>query len=87
MLPQFPSFMPVTFAEKGIVESFTKLYDPYYDLNFFSLWSWNTDEEHAISELNGNLVISLVDCLTFEPVLTFLGQNNIEETIFTLFHT
>jgi hypothetical protein len=50
-----------------------------------SLWSYNTEEDFMISNLNNNIILRFKDYITYEPYLTFIGCNNILDTLETLF--
>ena len=80
MIPTFPDFKNVTVDDKEAVESHTHKYAPYSDFNFTSLWAWDTNGERMISVLNDNLVVLFTDYDTYEPSLSFLGNNKTQET-------
>ena len=80
MLPKFPNFKNISVEDRSLVEAFTHIYEPYSDFNFTSLWSWDTNNERAISELNGNLVVRFTDYKTNAPSFSFLGTNEFEKT-------
>ena len=80
MIPTFPKFINLTFEHKPFIEKHISKHPPYSDFNFTSLLSWG-NEDTAISELNGNLVIKFRDYLTNEPFYTFIGINKVNETI------
>jgi uncharacterized protein len=84
MIPQFPEFKKLELSDKKEVERYTEKYPPYSDFTFTSLWTWDTDAERRISELNGNLVVRFTDYITNEPFLSFLGSRNVTETAETL---
>lgn len=80
MIPEFPQFKKLEFSDRGEIINITRNFPPYSDFNFFSMWSWNTEEKFKISQLNGNLVINLTDYLTQEPFLSFIGIKDVEKT-------
>lgn len=80
MLPKFPTFKNISVEDRGLVEAFTHKYEPYSDFNFTSLWSWDTNSERSISELNGNLVVRFTDYKTNAPSFSFLGTSAFEKT-------
>ncbi len=84
MIPTFPKFRPLKQSDSKEVEYKIKVYPPYSDFNFVSMWSWNTKEEMQISLLHDNLVVKFNDYITGEPFLSFLGKNKISTTIKTL---
>ena len=81
MLPQFPQFKPIELSDKEDIEQITHQYPPYSDFNFVSMYSWDVKGEMRVSELNGNLVVKFFDYLSKEPFYSFLGQNNVKDTI------
>lgn len=80
MIPQFPIFKKISTEDRKDVESFTHKYEPYSDFNFTSLWSWDTNDERMISQLNDNLVVIFTDYESNEQSLSFLGNNKPKET-------
>lgn len=80
MIPTFPQFKEVDLTDKQYIEMHTNRHQPYSDFNFTNLWAWNTVGGRMVSELNGNLVILFTDYRTCEPMLSFLGTNEIEDT-------
>jgi len=48
------------------------------------LWSYNIENDVAISLLNDNLIIKFRDYITNEPFYTFLGTNAVENTVDSL---
>src|SRR5690348_5704367 len=84
MFPVFPSFKKLELSDKSEFESFVKKFEPYSDFNFVSLWSYNTEDDFELSILNGNLVLKMNNYITLKPFYTFLGDQQIEETISTL---
>lgn len=79
-IPAFPEFRKIFIEDRTLVESYTNNFLPYSDFNFTSLWSWDTDNERMISELNGNLVILFTDYETRQPFLSFIGLNKLDDT-------
>lgn len=80
MIPKFPKFINLSIKHKPYLEEHIVKFPPYSDFNFSSLISWG-DEQTAISNLNGNLVIKFNDYVTNEPFFTFLGTNMVNDTI------
>jgi len=81
MYPTFPEFKKISLADKIIIESFTEKFAPYSDFNFISLYCWNTDTNTLFSFLHGNLVICMKDYTSDDTIYSFLGNNQIHETI------
>ncbi len=80
MIPQFPQFKKLEITDKREIENHNKLFPPYSDFNFASLWSYDTDQKIEISWLLGNLVIRFQDYITDELFYSFLGNSSIIET-------
>jgi uncharacterized protein len=85
MIPAFPQFRPLCADDKSYVDSFTKSYKPYSDFVFSNLWIWNIEDKCKISALNGNLVVLFYEYATKESFLSFLGTNEVDKTIHTLY--
>ena len=81
MIPEFPQFKPIELSDKEEVEKITHKYPPYSDFNFVSMWSWDIKGEMLISMLHGNLVVGFTDYLTGEPFYSFLGNNEVNDTV------
>ena len=81
MIPQFPVFKDLKIEDKEEIEKITKLYPPYSDFNFTSLWSWDVESQVKISILNGNLIIRFSDYITNDLFYSFIGSENIENTV------
>jgi len=58
-MPVFPDFKLLELGDRGAIEAFTLRFEPYSDLNFTSLWCWNTNDEVAWSVHEHNLVVRL----------------------------
>lgn len=84
MIPQFPNFKKIEIEDKLEIEKFTSMYEPFSDFNFTSLWSWDVKDERMVSLLNGNLVVRFTDYGVGNPFFSFLGTNEIENTMKTL---
>lgn len=84
MIKNFPHFSKLKLEDKRQIESFIKLFPPYSDYNFTSLWTYNTDESLETTFLNGNLVIKFSDYLTRDSFYSFLGIKRKRQTIDTL---
>lgn len=84
-LPLFPKFKKLTLEDKKHIDQMLESLPPYSDFIFSSLWCWNTKPPIEISTLNGNLILKMPDYVSNETFISFLGSNNIEETIHTLF--
>lgn len=80
MLPLYPTFKNLELEDKKSIEDITDKFPPYSDFNFVSLYSYNTENDALISNLNGNLVIKFRDYITNEPFFSFLGNSNVLET-------
>lgn len=85
MIPQFPIFKKLEFSDKNEIENFTKNFPPYSDFNFTSMFSWDIKEEMKVSWLNNNLVVRFNNYVSGTPFYSFLGNNNINQTIKDIF--
>lgn len=81
MIPNFSKFKRLTLEDQEDIKNYTKIFPPYSDYNFVSLYSYNTREFIEISSLNNNLVIKFQDYITNKPFYSFLGKNNLDGTI------
>lgn len=81
MLPVFPDFKPIEITDQKNVEEITKKYPAYSNFHFVSLFCWDVDRKRMISTLNGNLVVRSTSDTTGREFLTFLGSNNVSETV------
>lgn len=81
MMPLFPTVKRVTISDQETITRIVKKYPPYSDFNFVSLFTYNTTDEVMFSILHDNLIIQFSDYITHTPFLSFLGENNIDETI------
>lgn len=84
MIPVFPHFKKLTLGDKEDIENIVKKYPPYSDYSSISLWNYNIQDKNEISLLNNNLVIKFHDYQTLEPFYSFLGNNEVKNTINTL---
>lgn len=80
MIPTFPEFKKLELTDKKDVEKFTSKFPPYADFNFFNLWVWDLKGEMGFSILNGNLVVKFTDYLNGHPLLSFFGENKVNDT-------
>jgi uncharacterized protein len=83
-LPEFPNFRKIDISDKETIERITSLHPPYSDFNFTSLYMSNIVNDFEFSLLHDNLIIHMNDYLTHEPFFTFLGTNNVSNTIIAL---
>lgn len=82
--PIFPKFEKVEIAHKEFIDTYNKLFEPYSDFNFTSLFSWS-DDQAEVSLLNKNLVLKMPDYLDGTPTYSVLGKNKVDETLLELF--
>ena len=83
-LSYFPNFLPINNTEREVYERIVQSFDVYSDFNFNSVLSWDTNNTHAVSIHNNNIVLLLNDYITQEPFLTILGEEKLNESIDTL---
>lgn len=84
MIPVFPHFKPLEISDQRLIDK--RNVKGYSDFSFISLWCWNTRNDFSISLLNNNLVVKMRDYISHKPILTFLGNNNLDDTIENLLH-
>lgn len=80
-VPLFPELKPIILEDRQAFQKYTSQFPPYSDFHFTSLWSYNTENDVKISNLNDNLVMLFRDYITKEPFYTFIGSNKPSETI------
>jgi hypothetical protein len=83
----FPEFSRLTMDDKDAYESFVKDYPPLTDISFAGLmiW-WNFLDNCAISQLNGNLVLSYWLAGDEKNTgLSLIGKEDIDETVCEIF--
>lgn len=83
--PLFPIFKKLELDDRAWMEEYIQKFPPYSDFNFVSLWSWNVKNEAEVSVLNDNLIIKFNDYLSGDELYTFIGINNVINTIESLF--
>lgn len=86
-IPQFQETKPLAISDQFAIEQWTRYFPPVSDFNFVSLWSWNTDAGGGsieVSWLNDNLVVLFKDYLSNNRFYSFLGTNEVDETVSTL---
>ena len=84
MLPNFPKFKKLTIDDQEEINKYTKIFPPYSDYNFVSLFSYNTKEFIEISVLHNNLVVKFQDYITNKPFYSFIGNLDVKETVLEL---
>jgi uncharacterized protein len=83
--PLYPRFKKLTIEDKGVIEKFTSIHPPYSDYYYFSLFSYNVDEQIEYSIFENNLVIKFQEYDGKGFFYSFLGKNKIPQTINELF--
>ena len=78
---KFPEFIKLDIKHKDELREIASQFPSYSDFNFVSLFTWDTDGEVEISDLHGNLVMKFTDYNDGSAFLTFLGTNELIETI------
>lgn len=79
-LPIFPEQKLLELSDKNSVTLFVNQFEPYADYKFASLWSYNTENDAMISQLNNNLVLRFRDYITNEIHYSFIGETDVEAT-------
>lgn len=77
--PEFPSFAPLRLSDQAYFSDFASRFPPYSDFDFASLWSWNVADGVEWCVHRGNLVVSLGDYTTGEPLLSMLGGSQVND--------
>ncbi|MEI6022716.1 MAG: phosphatidylglycerol lysyltransferase domain-containing protein [bacterium] len=85
MIPHFPNFKKLELSDQEDINTYTSAFFPYSDFNFISMWSWDVEKTKLISVLNGNLVVIFNDYITNDRFLSFIGKNEVDDTIQKLF--
>lgn len=80
-LVAFPSFVRLNAGHKDILREVASRFPTYSDYNFVSLFTWDTEGEIELATLHDNLIIKFSDYDDHGRFLTFLGTNQITETI------
>jgi len=81
MIPEFPEFKNLELSDREEIENMTHQFQPYSDFHFITIFCWDIDNTTQISKLNENLIIKQIDCLTCEQFFSFIGINEVSQTI------
>lgn len=81
MQPEFPSFAPLRLSDQAYFSDFVRRFPPYSDFDFASLWSWNVTDSVEWCVHRGNLVVSLGDYTTGKPLLSMLGDSQVNDAV------
>ncbi len=84
MLPLFPDSKKIELSDFHDIEILNNKFPPFNDFEFVSLWTYDEKKLNSISILNDNLVIKIQDFLTGNLFYSFLGCNNLINTVSTL---
>jgi len=85
MIPTFPEFKKIEISDQAEIENFTKDFPPYSDFDFGALFCWDVENKRQVSMLNGNLIVKFTDDTTGKEFLSFLGINDVSNTVNQLF--
>lgn len=77
----YPKFSKLQLNHKKVFDKFTHKYGYYCDFNFSNLFSWDVDDDVAVSMLNKNLVIRRQDYVKGKYFYSITGGNNIDESL------
>lgn len=83
-IPVFPSFKLLDIEDHEEIDLITRQHPCYSDFNFTNLFCYDTVGDCQVSILHGNLVVRFRNYITQEPFFSFLGHNNVAETIHSL---
>ena len=85
MLPDFPEMRPLSISDGPIIQSFYRDKSGCSDHEFGSLLSWNYSGRTRISQLLGNLVVSMADYASPSDILTVAGSHRAADTAALIF--
>ena len=83
-IPQFPNFSPFSLDLQNELTQYVSRFPCYSDFNFTVLLWANIYDDVELSYLNDNLVVLFKSYIVDHPVYSFLGVNNVDETVATL---
>lgn len=76
MISKFPAFGMLQIEDKTEIESFLSSFPPYADFNFFSMWTYNTENKSMIAKMNNILIVLFQDYIEKDKVFcSFIGEN------------
>lgn len=75
VIPNFPEFKPLDFADRAAIEAVVHTFPPYSDFSFTNLYAWDAQ----VSSLHGNLAVSLTDYVSGAPFFSFIGRHRLAE--------
>lgn len=85
MIPLFPNSKKIEPKDRDEIVQITKIYPPYSDYNFTSLWCWDVNNKTEISNLNGNLVLKFNDYISDKIIYSILGSASVEQSVNVIF--
>ncbi len=84
-IPTFPKFETISPKHKETIDKVYKVFAPYCDFNFQNIYNWSDSKTpSAVSLLNDNLVVKMVDFTSEKEILTFIGKNQLLPTVLQL---
>lgn len=83
-MQEFPNFEKLSLAHRQKIDAVLKGYPPYSDVNFVGMYEYDTQKRAEVCMLKDNLVFILSDYVTGEDRITFVGLDDIDETVDTL---
>jgi hypothetical protein len=84
VLPDFPLFERLSVHHKDVIDAYFRLYSPYSDFTFVTMWCWDRYDSAEICTLNDNLVLGCRNYASGEHSLSFLGAVDSCETALSL---
>jgi len=81
MIPKFPEFKKIELCDKEEIENITNQFPLYSDFHFVTIYCWDIDNSTLISNLNENLILKQIDCMTGEQFFSFIGINTVDDTV------
>ena len=80
MITDFPVFKLLESEDKLELEKVAD-FSHYSDINFTSLYIWDTKGILSVAKLYNNIVVQFSDYQTGEPFFSIFGQNNISKAV------
>lgn len=83
-LPIFPKFEKLSLKHKDDIEYFVRMFPPYNDYLFTSLFTWNISETFCVSKLMGNLVVMFEEYHSDDMFLGVIGNEISKDEVYLL---
>lgn len=74
-------FRKIELTDKKRIDIIFSQFPPYCDFNFSNIYNWSSiSKPTEIVFLNDNLVIKMKDFVHYHEVVSFIGNNNVDQT-------